>query len=71
MRLETGVTPDNDERFGRVAYVAANKSDCRNTVASAMREFGLKSRVSKKFKPTTTVVDPTKRHYGLSASRAP
>lgn len=34
---------------------------CRNTVASAMREIGLKSRVSKKFKPTTTVVDPDKR----------
>lgn len=34
---------------------------CRNTVASAMREMGLKSKVSKKFKPTTTVVDPTKR----------
>lgn len=34
---------------------------CRNTVASAMREIGLKSRVSKNFKPTTTVVDPDKR----------
>jgi putative transposase len=34
---------------------------CRNTVAAAMREVGLKSRVSRKFKPTTTVVDPTKR----------
>ena len=34
---------------------------CRNTVASAMREIGLKSRVSKKFTPTTTVADPTKR----------
>lgn len=33
---------------------------CRNTVASAMRELGLKSKVSRKFKPTT-VVDPTKR----------
>jgi len=37
---------------------------CRNTVAFAMRELGLKSRVSKKFKPTTTVVDPTKRPAG-------
>jgi len=37
---------------------------CRNTVASAMRELGLKSRVSKKFKPTTTVVDPAKRPAG-------
>jgi putative transposase len=34
---------------------------CRNTVASAMRELGLKSKVSKKFKPTTTLVDSTKR----------
>jgi putative transposase len=33
---------------------------CRNTVASAMREMGLKSRVSKKFTPTTTVSDPSK-----------
>lgn len=34
---------------------------CRNTVAKAMREMGLKSRVSKKFKPTTTVADPSKK----------
>ena len=34
---------------------------CRNTVAKAMREMGLKSRVSKKFKPTTTVSDPSKK----------
>lgn len=34
---------------------------CRNTVASAMREMGLKSRVCKKFRPTTTVQDPAKR----------
>ena len=33
---------------------------CRNTVAAAMREMGLKSRVSKKFTPTTTVRDPSK-----------
>jgi putative transposase len=33
---------------------------CRNTVAAAMREMGLKSRVSKKFTPTTTVTDPSK-----------
>jgi putative transposase len=33
---------------------------CRNTVASAMREMGLKSRVAKKFTPTTTVSDPSK-----------
>jgi putative transposase len=33
---------------------------CRNTVARAMREMGLKSRVSKAFTPTTTQADPTK-----------
>lgn len=37
------------------------ESACRNTVAKAMNEMGLKSRVSKKFKPTTTVTDPSKR----------
>jgi putative transposase len=34
---------------------------CRNTVATAMQELGLKSRVSKAFTPTTTQADPTKR----------
>jgi len=34
---------------------------CRNTVASAMREMELKSCVSKKFKPTTTESDPSKK----------
>ena len=34
---------------------------CRNTVARAMREMGLKSRVSRKFKPKTTVGDPGHR----------
>jgi putative transposase len=37
------------------------ESACRNTVAQAMRELGLKSRVSKAFKPTTTQSDPTKQ----------
>lgn len=32
----------------------------RNTVAKAMREMGLKSCVSKRFKPTTTQADPDK-----------
>ena len=31
---------------------------CRNTVAAAMREMGLKSRIRKGFTPTTTQVDP-------------
>jgi len=34
---------------------------CRNTVAKAMREMKLKSRVSKRFKPTTTITDPSKK----------
>lgn len=34
------------------------ESACRNTVARAMREMGLKSRVCKKFRPATTVQDP-------------
>jgi putative transposase len=34
---------------------------CRNTVARAMREMGLKSRVAKGFKPTTTQADPNKQ----------
>jgi putative transposase len=34
---------------------------CRNTVARAMRELGLKSRVSRGFTPTTTQADPTKQ----------
>lgn len=37
------------------------ESACRNTVARAMQELGLKSKVSKKFTPTTTQVDPTKQ----------
>lgn len=34
---------------------------CRNTVAKAMKEMGLKSRVRKAFTPTTTQADPAKR----------
>ena len=36
------------------------ESACRNTVATAMRELCLKSRVSKSFTPTTTKSDPSK-----------
>jgi len=36
------------------------ESACRNTVAAAMRELGLQSRVRKRFTPTTTQVDPTR-----------
>jgi putative transposase len=37
------------------------ESACRKTVAKAMRETGLKSRIRKKFKPKTTQVDPSKK----------
>lgn len=37
------------------------ESACRNTVAKAMRELGLKSRVFRRFKPITTKADPAKR----------
>ena len=45
---------------------AMNKNDdlesaCRKTVAKAMQEMGLKSRIRKKFKPKTTEVDPSKK----------
>jgi putative transposase len=34
---------------------------CRNTVATAMRQMGLKSKVVRAFTPTTTKADPTKQ----------
>jgi putative transposase len=37
------------------------ESACRNTVATAMQELGIKSRVSKSFTPTTTMADPSKQ----------
>jgi len=37
------------------------ESACRNTVAKAMREMKLKSRVRKPFTPTTTKADPSKQ----------
>jgi putative transposase len=37
------------------------ESACRNTVAKAMKEMVLKSRVFKQFKPTTTVADPAQQ----------
>lgn len=49
---------------GKIAKELAESPEletaCRNTVASAMRELGLKSRVVKGFTPTTTQSDPTK-----------
>jgi putative transposase len=43
-----------------LAQSAELETACRNTVARAMRELGLASRVSKAFTPTTTQADPTK-----------
>jgi len=40
---------------------AQMETACRNTVARAMQEMGLKSRVCKQFKPTTTLADPEKQ----------
>ena len=37
------------------------ESACRNTVAKAMAEMGLKSKVRRDFKPTTTQVDSSKK----------
>lgn len=37
------------------------ESACRNTVARAMREMGLKSRVQRKYRPATTVTDPASK----------
>ena len=37
------------------------ESACRNTVAAAMHNMGLKSRIERRFRPTTTQVDPTKQ----------
>lgn len=49
----------------KIAHALAQREDlesaCRNTVARAMQEMGLKSKVSKRFTPTTTKADPTKR----------
>ena len=50
---------------GKIARQLAQSDEletaCRNTVARAMREMGLKSRVLKAFTPTTTKADPTKQ----------
>jgi len=49
----------------KIAQELAQRDDlesaCRNTVAQAMRDLGLKSRVRKQFKPTTTQTDPSQR----------
>lgn len=60
------VYEDSNGIYGSYKIAEKLKTDeqlqtaCRNTVASAMQEMALKSRVSKQFKPTTTVADPDK-----------
>ena len=51
---------DSDKIADRLRNDDSLEAACRNTVATAMREMGLKSKVSKKFSPTTTVSDPAK-----------
>jgi putative transposase len=69
-RIQTAVRQVYTESHGvygswKIAQALDQRDDveraCRNTVAAAMREMGLKSRVSKAFKPTTTQADPTKQ----------
>ena len=49
----------------KIAEVIQKREDlesaCRNTVAQAMREMGLKSRVAQGFRPTTTQADPAQQ----------
>lgn len=68
-RIRTSIKKVYDESHGIYgSYKIADRlkeddsleAACRNTVATAMREMGLKSKVSKKFSPTTTVSDPSK-----------
>jgi putative transposase len=68
-RIQDAVRQVHAESYGNYgSYKVADQlqkrddleSACRNTVANAMREMGLKSRVSRPFKPTTTQADPTK-----------
>ena len=49
----------------KIAQVLHTRDDlepaCRNTVAAAMREMGLASKIVKAFKPTTTRADPSRQ----------
>ena len=49
--VEITRTPETDPNL---------ETACRNTVAKAMRERGLKSRVSEKFRPSTRQANPSK-----------
>ncbi len=65
-RIKQAVRQVHAESYGiygshKVAEVMQTRADvesaCRNTVATAMRELSIKSRVSKSFTPTTTQAD--------------
>ena len=69
-RIQEAVRQIHAESHGiygsvKVAEVLDTREDlesaCRNTVATAMQEMGLKSRVCKHFTPTTTQTDPMKQ----------
>lgn len=69
-RIRQSVEQVHAESYGiygstKVAEVLQQRDDlesaCRNTVAVAMREMGLKSRVVKHFTPVTTQADPTRQ----------
>ena len=49
--------------FAAIAVLSALSMvlQIRNTVAAAMRELGIRSRVRKRFRPTTTQTDPSKQ----------
>ena len=61
------VHEDSDHIYGSYKIADQLSKDpkletaCRNTVAKAMKEMKLKSRVSKRYKPTTTITDPSKK----------
>ncbi len=61
------VHAESEEVYGsyKIARELADRpeleSACRNTVAQAMRELGLKSRIRRTFTPTTTQADPTQQ----------
>lgn len=69
-RIETSVTrvfQETEAIYGsvKIAEELAERPEletaCRNTVAAAMRRLGLRSKVRKSFRPTTTKADLSKR----------
>ena len=69
-RIQAAVEQVHRESHGtygsqKIAQVVQKREDlesaCRNTVAAAMREMGLKSCVAQGFRPTTTQADPARQ----------